>query len=53
MLGHEVGHVDARHSAEQYSNQTLAGGGLAVLGILVPETQPRRGSRASASRRLS
>jgi predicted Zn-dependent protease len=40
VLGHEVGHVDARHSAEAYSNQTFAGGGLAVLGILVPETQP-------------
>jgi predicted Zn-dependent protease len=40
VMAHEVGHVDARHSAQQYSNQTLAGGGLAVLGILVPETRP-------------
>ena len=40
VLGHEIGHVDARHSAEAASNQTFAGGGLAVLGILVPETQP-------------
>ena len=40
VLGHEIGHVDGRHSAEAYSNQTFAGGGLAVLGILVPETQP-------------
>ena len=40
VLGHEVGHVDARHSASAASRQTLAGGGLAVLGILVPETQP-------------
>lgn len=40
VLGHEVGHVDGRHSAEAASNQTFAGGGLAVLGILVPETQP-------------
>jgi predicted Zn-dependent protease len=40
VLGHEVGHVDARHSAEQASNQTFAGGGLAILGVLVPEAQP-------------
>ena len=40
VLGHEIGHVDGRHSAEAYSNQTFAGGGLAVLGILVPETRP-------------
>jgi predicted Zn-dependent protease len=40
VLGHEIGHVDGRHSAEAYSNQTFAGGGLALLGILVPETRP-------------
>jgi predicted Zn-dependent protease len=40
VLGHEIGHVDGRHSAEAYSNQTFAGGGLAVLGIFVPETRP-------------
>jgi predicted Zn-dependent protease len=43
VLAHEVGHVDARHSAQQYSSQTLAGGGLAILGILVPETRPAQG----------
>ena len=43
VLGHEIGHVDARHQAAAYSRQTLAGGGLAVLGILVPETQPLQG----------
>ena len=43
VMGHEVGHVDARHHAAAYSRQTLAGGGLAVLGILVPETQPLQG----------
>lgn len=43
VLGHEVGHVDARHSAQQYSNQVLAGGGLALLGILVPKTRPAQG----------
>jgi len=43
VLGHEVGHVDARHSAEAYSNQTLAGGGLIAATILVPETRPFAG----------
>lgn len=43
VVGHEVGHVDARHSASAYSKQTLAGGGLAVLGVFVPETQPFQG----------
>ena len=43
VLGHEVGHVDARHSAQQYSNQVLAGGGLALLGVLVPSTRPAQG----------
>jgi predicted Zn-dependent protease len=43
VLGHEVGHVDARHSASAYSKQVLAGGGLAVTGILFPETQSLQG----------
>ena len=43
VMGHEIGHVDARHQAAAYSRQTLTGGGLAVLGILVPETQPLQG----------
>jgi predicted Zn-dependent protease len=43
VLGHEVGHVDARHSASAYSKQVLAGGGLAITGILFPETQPLQG----------
>jgi predicted Zn-dependent protease len=43
VLGHEIGHVDARHSAEAYSRQLGAGLGLAVAGILVPETQPLQG----------
>ena len=37
VLGHEVGHVDARHSAEAYSRQQIAGGGLLVAQILAPE----------------
>lgn len=43
VLGHEIGHVDARHSAEAYSKQLGAGLGLAVAGILAPSTQPLQG----------
>jgi predicted Zn-dependent protease len=43
VLGHEVGHVDARHSAQQYSKQVGAGLGLAVAGIFAPSTQPLQG----------
>lgn len=39
VLGHEIGHVTARHSASQMSKQQLAMGGL-VLGMVVkPELQ--------------
>jgi len=37
VVGHEIGHVVARHSAEQMSRQQLAGLGLG-LGSLVSET---------------
>jgi predicted Zn-dependent protease len=40
VMGHETGHVAARHSAAMYSRQMALGGGLGVLGVLVPETQP-------------
>lgn len=36
VLGHEIGHVAARHSAKQYSKQTLAQVGL-VAGALVSD----------------
>lgn len=36
VLGHEIGHVTARHTVAQYSRQTAAGVGLGVLGIFVP-----------------
>lgn len=36
VLGHEIGHVTARHSASQYSKQVLAQGAL-MAGILVSE----------------
>jgi predicted Zn-dependent protease len=43
VLGHEVGHVDARHSAEAYSRQMGAGLTLALAGIFAPSTQPLQG----------
>ena len=37
VLGHEIGHVTARHSAQQYTQATTAGVGLTLLSIFVPE----------------
>ncbi len=36
VLGHEIGHVTARHSVRQYSAQQLTGIGLALGSILIP-----------------
>ncbi len=40
VLGHEIGHVTARHAAQQYTRQAEAGLGLAILSIFVPGTRP-------------
>jgi predicted Zn-dependent protease len=37
VLGHEIGHVTARHSVEQISKQQLAGLGLGIAMILSPQ----------------
>src|SRR5687767_14981484 len=37
VLGHEIGHVTARHSAKQYSNAMLGQIGLAAGSIISPE----------------
>ncbi|HYF67235.1 MAG TPA: M48 family metalloprotease [Ohtaekwangia sp.] len=37
VLGHEIGHITARHSAKQYSNGMLAQVGLAAGMIFAPE----------------
>ncbi len=34
VLGHEIGHVTARHSAQRYSRGTLAQGGAAIATVL-------------------
>jgi predicted Zn-dependent protease len=40
VLGHEIGHVTARHAAQQYSRATGAQLGLILGSILVPQTRP-------------
>jgi predicted Zn-dependent protease len=49
VLGHEIGHVTARHSAQQYTEHTTAGVGLALLGIFVPEARPFQGAAEAAT----
>ena len=44
VLGHEIGHVTARHSAAQMSQQQLAGLGVGVGAILAPELAPLLGA---------
>jgi predicted Zn-dependent protease len=51
VLGHEIGHVTARHSVDQISRAQLAQVGLGVGMILVPELQ-QYGGLASASLQL-
>jgi predicted Zn-dependent protease len=40
VLGHEIGHVTARHAAQQYTRQAEGNLGLAILSIFVPGTRP-------------
>ena len=40
VLGHEIGHVTARHSATAISRQQLAQLGVGLGGIFFPEVQP-------------
>jgi predicted Zn-dependent protease len=40
VLGHEIGHVNARHAAQQYSRSTASELGLIVGSIFVPQTRP-------------
>jgi predicted Zn-dependent protease len=51
VLGHEIGHVTARHSVTSLSRAQLAQIGLGVGGILVPELQ-QLGGLASAGLQL-
>ncbi|MEO8683142.1 MAG: M48 family metalloprotease [Vicinamibacterales bacterium] len=40
VLGHEIGHVTARHAAQAYTRQAEANLGLTILSIFVPSTAP-------------
>ncbi len=46
VLGHEIGHVTARHSASQMSEQQLAQLGLVAGAIVVPDVAARYGGIA-------
>ena len=48
VLGHEIGHVTARHSAQRYTQVTTAGIGVTLLGIFVPEARPFQGITETA-----
>jgi predicted Zn-dependent protease len=48
VLGHEIGHVTARHSAQQYTKATSAGIGVTLLSIFVPEARPLQGVTETA-----
>ena len=40
VIGHEIGHVTARHSAQQYTRQISGQAGLIALGVFVPAARP-------------
>src|ERR1700674_2975177 len=40
VLGHEIGHVAARHSAQQYTRSAVAGFGVLIGSIFVPQIRP-------------
>ena len=40
VMGHEIGHVTARHSAQQYTRSLGGQLGLTALGIFVPAARP-------------
>jgi predicted Zn-dependent protease len=40
VLGHEIGHVTARHSAQQYTRQISGQVGLIALQVFVPQARP-------------
>jgi predicted Zn-dependent protease len=48
VLGHEIGHVTARHSAQAYTRATGTGIGLAIASIFVPAARPFQGLAETA-----
>lgn len=43
VLGHEIGHVTARHSVQQITAATVASAGAAILQIFLPELRGQAG----------
>ena len=48
VLGHEIGHITARHSAKQYSGQVIAQAGYTAGVLLMPEFSSLTGSARDA-----
>jgi predicted Zn-dependent protease len=48
VLGHEIGHVTARHSAQRATQQQLAGLGVGLAGIFSPGFQRYSGAAQQA-----
>lgn len=53
VIGHEIGHVTARHSAERQGQQVLASLGMAVLGIATGSQQVAQLAQVGAQAFLS
>ena len=49
VLGHEIGHVTARHSVEQFSRAQLAGIGLIAGAVFAPEAVSQIGGALNTS----
>ena len=49
VLGHEIGHVDGRHSVDQYSRQVLTQGALAGASVFLPKWQSALGAGSVAA----
>ena len=49
VIGHEVGHVDGRHSVDQYSKQVLTQGALAGASVFLPKWQGALGAGSIAA----
>lgn len=48
VMGHEVGHVTARHAAERYSQSTVAGLGLTVANVAIASSDSRHANEIAA-----
>jgi len=48
VLAHEIGHITARHSAQRYSSQVVAGLGTAILGVVAGGSVAQLGQQGAA-----